>query len=168
MKNSLVILILVLLLGVEYSMAQECKMCNYWLSKVDPKLACSDKDLAEEKLSDQKVLEIMKCLLKNKGNKNKANTLTASRSSKNSQTFDSPTIEVASLFYISSLFYENEDFAMAIALENENDERLNSRKSIQIAYMAYRKWFEKVKTIGLEEARRQKLDPLDGSGVSWY
>jgi photosystem II stability/assembly factor-like uncharacterized protein len=31
----------------------------------------------------------------------------------------------------------------------------------------YRMWFQKIQNIGLEKAREQKLDPLEGSGVAW-
>lgn len=171
MKISLIILTIFLLCGVSSSFAQEwvvqdCVMCNYWLNKVHPTTPSSDP--ADTKLSDQETFDVIRCLLKNKGDKRKANTLTASRSQNNSRLFDTPTREVASLFYISSLFYGNEGFAMAIALEREGDDKLNSKTTVRLAYEAYQKWYEKVKEIGLKEAREQKLDPLARSGVSWY
>jgi hypothetical protein len=45
--------------------------------------------------------------------------------------------------------------------------KLNTKRLVEAAYRSYRKWFEKVKEIGLGKAREQKIDPLDGSGISW-
>lgn len=152
----------IIFFGFGNSMAQECKSVNYWLEKADSKFSISDE------MNTQETLKAMTCLIENKGNKSKANTGTASRSSKNSQRFASPTIEVVALYCISYLFYENSDFANAIALQQDDEDKINSRKALKIAFSSYNKWLKKVKEIGLEEARKQKLDPLADSGVSWY
>jgi len=44
----------------------------------------------------------------------------------------------------------------------------NTKGSIKVAYEAYLSWFEKVKEIGLQKAREEKLDPLNGAPVRWY
>ena len=93
-----------------------------------------------------------------------------------SQRVPEASVEINALYTISELFYHNDDFADAIALVSVPIERhgeyheyvFNSKKYIKRAFASYRRWFEKVKEIGLEEARKQKLDPLAGSGVTWY
>jgi len=40
--------------------------------------------------------------------------------------------------------------------------------AVNAAYGAYAEWFKRVKSIGLAEARVEHLDPLAGTGVSWY
>lgn len=93
-----------------------------------------------------------------------------------SQFVPMASVEIDALYKISMLFYGNDKFAHAIALVSVPIERhgkyheyvFNSKKYIKRAFASYRRWFEKVKEIGLEEARKQKLDPLAGSGVRWY
>jgi len=77
-------------------------------------------------------------------------------------------VEIAALFYASYIFYGKDwdHFATGIALME--DRKINSPETIKKAYKHYRKWFEKVKEIGLEEARIRGLDPLKGSGIGWY
>jgi hypothetical protein len=72
------------------------------------------------------------------------------------------------LYYVSYLFHQPWDQADAPFLVSQRNSKLNSDKNVSKAYKAYKKWFKKVIEIGLEEARKQKLDPLEGSGVKWY
>ncbi len=122
---------------------------------------CSDANLSESKR-----MEIIECLLESKGDKTPF--LGVVINNYVSQTFGPSPFEVVALFHISYLFYGKKDFADAMVLVNDEDEEQNSNRSIKIAYKAYKKWFKKVKKVGFEEARKQKLDPLIGSGVSWY
>lgn len=121
---------------------------------------CSDANLPESKR-----VEMIACLLRLKGDRSPFWGVATNNSV--SQTFGPSPLEVVALFNISYIFYGNKDFADAMVLVDE-DGKQNSNESIDIAYKAYKKWFKTVKKIGLEEARKQKLDPLDGSGVRWY
>ena len=110
-------------------------------------------------------IELIKCLFHYKGNKSPFWGVATSNEA--SQVFGPSPFEVVALFKISYLFYGNRDFALAMVLKDKNGKQ-NSKRSVKTAYKYYEKWFKKVKEIGLEEARKRKLDPLDGSGVSWY
>lgn len=161
--------ILVFLLGINVFIVngQNKSVCNCWLAKIDRKVSSPNDCKDRKDLTNEEVLEVMECLLNQKGNKSPY--WAVSLRNDISQTFGPSPVEVVSLFYVSYLFQENKDFASAIVLlYDNNDEEFNSRKAVKIAYNAYRKWFEKVKKIGLEEARRQELDPLADSNVRWY
>ena len=47
---------------------------------------------------------------------------------------------------------------------------LNSKASRIKAFSSYKKWFAKVKDVGIEEAKRKGLDPMDDcrDEVRWY
>jgi len=77
-------------------------------------------------------------------------------------------VEVAALYYISYLFTQKWDHADAIALVSTKEDRLATDDDVANAYEAYEKWFARIKTIGLTEARKQKLDPLAGIDIRWY
>jgi hypothetical protein len=51
-----------------------------------------------------------------------------------------------------------------------NDGKQESIKGpiVDEAYRAYKEWFEKVKVIGLDSARKLNMNPLDSSFVRWY
>ncbi len=162
--------------------------CNYWQSQVNPNIKMIERngtkpldvtknllkpDLNSSVLAkpfndlDQKEIFFgIECLLKLQGNKHISNLSGATRPDV-SQTFESNTIEVAALYYISYMFFQKWDHAQAPYLIDK-DYKENSDEAVSQAYKAYNKWFEKIKKSGLEEARRQKLDPLVGSGVRWY
>ena len=160
--------------------------CDYWQSKVSSAIKArgSKKQTASslrillrnnnfviEKpfrdLGEKEVFYGIACLLKLEGKKGNSNLLGAVRPDV-SQTFDSTTIEVAALYYISYLFFQKWDHAAAPFLITTENNGLNSKIAVSKAYRSYRTWFRKIKELGLHEAREQVLDPLDGSGVNWY
>ncbi len=145
-------------------MAQDC---SYWYKSVGVKNIKYSGEKVNEK-NPEKVMEGIECLLKLKGDKSRG-AFSGAMNTKVSQLFPRATVEVCALYYISYLFYENFKHASGVALhEIEDAEALNSDVVIKKTYKIYRKWFEKVKQIGLEEARKQKLDPLGDSGITWY
>jgi len=138
--------------------------CADWHSKVD-----FNKPLVlvnSENKSQEEIFFAVSCLLQLEGKKEESNVAGASNG-RVSNFFGATSVEVAALYYVSYLYYQKWNHADAPFLVNKNRKR-NSDKAVSKAYKAYKKWFEKVQEIGLEEARKQKLDPLDGSGVSWY
>lgn len=171
----------------------ECNKCRSWQAKVDPQIKVETKinsknerapskqeviDFMSDSVIDQtqysaiksfedsEVLEAMECLLKLNGKTHNSTIVGATRAD-TSQIFGTSTVEIASLYYISYLFYQNWGHAGAAVLTNK-DGNSNSQKTTAAAYNAYKIWIKNVKKIGLEEARKRKLDPLAGSGVSWY
>lgn len=140
-------------------------VCKKWQSFVDPKIESSETiDVRNSKLNIN-WLEGIECLLKMKGKKHSSNYSTITEETLGVKR-PSPTVEVLALYSISSIYYQNWKHAWGIILIE--DGKQNKKSTIKKAYKAYQSWFEKVKEIGLEEVRKQKLDPLTGSGVSWY
>jgi hypothetical protein len=145
-------------------------ICREWRSQVDPSLRrVAVKDPA---LSESEILEGIDCLLRLRGRRSTGRFVGSTRSNYNSsEGYRSPkhpaTVEIDALYYISYLFYENWQHADSVALYDEDTQESNSPRNVDRAFRSYRDWFERIKEIGLEEARRQKLDPLAGAGVSW-
>ena len=146
--------------------------CSYWWNKADPKVNTNGSAIDETIPSN--VVAGIECLLKLEGRKKIG--VRSGAKPEISQRVPEASVEINALYTISELFYHNDNFADAIALVSVPIERhgkyheyvFNSKKYIKRAFASYRRWFEKVKEIGLEEARKQKLDPLAGSGVTWY
>lgn len=139
--------------------------CADWHSKVD-----FNKPLVlvnSENKNQEEIFFAVNCLLQLEGKKAESNVAGASNA-RVSTFFEATSVEVAALYYVSYLFYQKWDHADAPFLLYQKNSKKNSGKAVSKAYKAYKKWFEKVREIGLEEARKQKIDPLEGSGVSWY
>ena len=143
--------------------------CSYWYAAVGVDGVKYRGDEIDEK-DPKKIIEGIECLIRLEGHKTNG-AFSGATHFEVSQIFPRATVEICALYYISKLFYEKYDHANGIALRYKNYEEnrtINSDEAVKIAYESYRKWFEKVKEIGIEEARKQKLDPLEGSGVRWY
>ena len=91
------------------------------------------------------------------------------------ELFGPPTVNLSALYYISYIFTTNFKHANAIALRGshcgiirDDDDYYTKKSCIHKAYKAYRRWFAEVKRIGLDRAREQHLDPLGGTGITWY
>lgn len=167
MLKVLVILFFGLIVGVSFAYAQDDNLCNCWLAKIDRNVSSKENCKESEDLTDKETLEVMKCLLNQKGNISPHIGVVLRNDV--SQTFGSSPVEVVALFYVSYLFYRNKDFANAMVLIYDyNDEKPNSRKAVKIAHKSYQKWFKKVETLGLKTVRERKLDPLENTKVSWY
>jgi hypothetical protein len=184
-KLSIITIVLVLGVIAVYGvsvMELFCNSCNEWQSKVDPEVKYVVKHTST-KLSENssKVVKVettavfddekrffraVECLLKLEGKKGAAKVWGATKP-ETSQLFDSARVDVAALYYVSFLFYERWDHAAAIALV-DNSGTMNDDAIVKKAFASYREWFIRVRQIGLDEARRQKLDPLANSGIGWY
>lgn len=142
------------------------KCCKYWQSKVDTKVQLSDERQEIDQNNPENILNAIECLLNLESNKNKAK-FTGATKFEVSQIFEPATVDVASLYYISYLYYQKWNHADAIALVDING-NINTPETIQQAYKSYRKWYKEVKKIGLQEAKKQNLDPLANSNIRWY
>ena len=92
-----------------------------------------------------------------------------------SQTFAIPTANLAALYAISYIYSGHYDHAAAVALRGDdasftdsNGNYVTKASAIQKAYKAYRAWFVKVREMGLASAQKSGLQPLEGTGLSWY
>lgn len=161
--RKLIIVAAILLCGTLMVKADDCK---YWKSMVDPKAVAIDFNI--DRNDQRTIINGIECLLKLEGRKG-TGVLYGGREFV-SQLIPKATVEINALYQISYLFHGHYDFANAVALYSDQDKQLvfNSKSVVRRAFKSYRIWFEKVKELGLEEARKQKLDPLAGSGVSWY
>lgn len=139
--------------------------CVQWDKRVDPALGNAGV-LPEQTPDDAEVVAAIDCLLKNQGNKNKAR-FGGTTNPRASQMLSGATVELASLYYISYLFTTNWQHGDGVALWNSNGV-INPSGSVDTAYAAYGVWFAHVKSVGLNEARKQRLDPLSGTGLRWY
>ena len=152
------------ILGVLTSEAQIKNICDCW---EQGKVKVETINCSSENLSEADKLKVMECLIKQKGNR--IPYFGTILKDNISQIFAPARLEVVALFQMSYLFYGENKFASAVVLvDNKKDDDFNSKASINSAYRSYQKWFGKIKKIGFEEARKQKLDPLEGSGVRWY
>ena len=154
--------VLFVILGICAANAK-AEVCNYWLARVDSN---TEVDYEIEEENPKKILEGINCLLRLEGNKSEG-LFSGATNFNVSEIFPPATVEICALYYISYLFNSDWTHANGIALYRKNGE-INSDKSVRKAFVSYRRWFKKVKQLGLNEARKQKLNPLAGSGISWY
>lgn len=146
--------------------------CEYWNSLVDPK--APQVSVKESERASKDIMSGIECLLMLEGRKSQG--VRYGQKSFVSQTVPKASVEINALYQISELFYGNDDFAYAVALTADPPkivgdlevEEYNSDEVVKIAFTSYRKWFKEIERIGLETAREKKLDPLAGSGVTWY
>lgn len=139
--------------------------CSYWIAMIDPNVEKVGFDLDESDPAN--VMKGIACLLKQQGRK-EPGTLYGGKDYV-SQLVPRASVEVNALYRISVLFSGNDNFAQAVALVKSGDDQVfNSDRVVKKAFRSYRKWFRKVRKIGLEAARTQRLDPLANSGVEWY
>jgi hypothetical protein len=163
MKKSFILTFVFILLAFVSANAQND--CRYWFVKVDPN--SEEVDFKIDEKNPQNIINGIECLLTLEG-KRRVGVRYGSKPNV-SQLVPKASIEINALYKISELFYGNDNFAGAVALIGEDDNlKVNSKRYVKKAFASYRKWFEKVKEIGLDEARKQKLDPLANSGVRWY
>jgi hypothetical protein len=125
-------------------------------------------------LSDKNKLDAIQCFLSAEGDKRKALIGGVTRYDV-SQTFALPDVELAALYAISYIYTGRYDHASAIALRgsgayisDKTGDYVTSDEAVKRAYSAYREWFNRLHTIGFTAAKSANLQPLDGTGLSWY
>jgi hypothetical protein len=148
------------------AMKKESAGCQYWQSKVDAEVEPPAGTQKVDEADQQTILYGIDCLLRMEGNKHSAKFSGATKPYV-SQLFKPATAEVASLYYISYLYYQKWDHADAVALRDQNGE-IDKPEAVRQAYKSYKKWFEQVKRIGLAKAREMKIEPLKDTKVHWY
>lgn len=144
-----------------------CDDCLYWQSKVDQRIRLSKNTPEKNEKDEKNIIEAIACLLKLKGNTTQTKYSAIVSFKLVEANLPTPTVEIAALYKISALYHQQWNHAEAIVLVDEN-RNMNKKESIETAYRSYEAWFEKVKTIGLQKAIEQKLEPLADSGVNWY
>ncbi len=138
--------------------------CITWQSKVEEETSLHLVNTKE--MSQEEVFLAIECLLELKGRKDDSN-ISVTRSDV-SPIFQATSVEVAALYYISYIFKQEWGHADAAFLRTTVNRKFNECKTVSKAFKAYENWFKSIKKIGLEEARKQKLDPLADTGISWY
>jgi hypothetical protein len=125
-------------------------------------------------LSEAEKLKAIECLLTAENNAKPAAFSGANRFDI-SQTFAQARVNLAALYAISYIYSGHYDHAAAVALRGENASSTDPKgnyvtkaSAIHKAYAAYRSWFAKVRTVGLANARQANMQPLQGTGLSWY
>lgn len=140
-------------------------LCRKWLVRVDPRLGKAAV-LLPTTPSDMEVFEGIGCLMASRGNRNPAR-FSGATSPGVSHVLPAATVELAALYYISYLYSGNWRYGDGVALWNR-DGVINPPGSIDVAYAAYTAWHEKLAEMGLSAARARHLEPLTGTGLSWY
>lgn len=160
----------------------ETRDCGKWHSKVifvPPVKRTSDKPTdqpiglrldqailsSEIKVDEKTFLEAAECFIALEGNGSISRLQGATRPDV-SQTFGPARVDVAALYYIGYLFLERWDHGSAIYL-SDKFERPESKRAA-VAFESYKTWLKEVRRIGVKTAREKKLDPLAGTGLSWY
>jgi hypothetical protein len=160
--------VLLLVMGVAYPemtcQAQDID-CKYWQSKVDPRITLPQTK-AREETGDEQVLQAIECLLKLQGRKDESKLRGATKLTV-SQGFGPASVEVAALYYISYLYFQKWDHGSAIALRDAKGE-VDKPAAVAQAYKSYKRWFKRVKSVGLTKAREMDLRPLSDTRVRWY
>ena len=141
------------------------KECNYWQGIVGADVSQYKGEQIDIK-SPEKITEGIECLLLLQGHKS-IGAFGGATHFQVSQLLPMASVEICALYKISWMFTGKYDHASGVVLIDKKS-KFNTKKSVKIAYKKYRKWWKKVKELGLEEARKQKLDPLKGARVSWY
>jgi len=163
---------LLLILSFAQSMKKEqintsCDDCLYWQSKVDQSIRLPENTPEKNEKDEKNIVAAISCLLKLKGKAAETKYSAIVSFKLVEAKLPTPTVEIAALYKISALYHQQWNHAEAIVLVDEN-RNMNKKESIESAYKAYEAWFEKVKKIGLQKAREDKLEPLADAGVSWY
>ena len=85
------------------------------------------------------------------------------------------TVEVAALYLISAIFFEDLEFAgppflcaISKASKTCTDNTGNSRKRIKKAWLATQDWNKKVEKSGISYLRERNLHPLHEAGLSFF
>jgi hypothetical protein len=80
------------------------------------------------------------------------------------------SIQVEALFMINWLYFQlpcvQSEFPVLTHIETGKAETIDG-EIIKMAYQAYKQWFEKVKEIGIKEAKKQRMHPLAGTPIRW-
>jgi len=141
--------------------------CEEWIKQVDESSGATTRHTInfDTTISEKQFNAAVECLLKCKGNKNPAR-FSGATSVYVSQILPTASVEIAALYYISVLFLKNWQHGDGIAIWNERG--INPSGAMEIAYLSYEKWFKQVKEIGLSNARKINLNPLEGTDLSWY
>ena len=138
--------------------------CRYWESIVDPTIECPDIRLAWS--DDAHVVEAIGCLLQLEGRTWPGN-FSGATNPKVSDFLERATVEIGALYLATYLYYQKPDCVNGVVLLDKKGEH-NTPQAVREAFRFYRKWFRQLKKIGISNARKQGLDPLNGSDISWY
>lgn len=142
--------------------------CSKWQSQVDASVVYSGTSPIVSKLNPEEKIQAISCLMELEGRRGAAKIGGVTRPDV-SQILPEVSIEIAALFYIRFIYVGKWDHCDGIALMDKGG-KLNKSSSVKKVFTSYKKWFEKVKALGIEEAKAKGLDPMDDCRdvVRWY
>jgi hypothetical protein len=89
--------------------------------------------------------------------------------------YSAPPVNLAALWTISYIYTGDFNHSLAVALvgddaasSDSNGIYVTKQVAVHRAFRAYRVWFEMVKKTALSKALAGNVDPLQGTGLSWY
>ncbi len=140
-------LIAVALMFLSFVAANAQTPCAFWESRVDSEVKLPENFKFPDESNSQEIMNGIECLLRLQGKTKWSRNFSIPLSNKLSQTFPLfPSIEVAALYYISTLYYQSpKSFLSAIALRRDDTEKISDRKTVRKAFKYYREWFKQVK-----------------------
>lgn len=78
------------------------------------------------------------------------------------------SLQVEALFLINQIYFDDPYmYSPFPLLLNKNANTINEEKTIQTAFKLYKNWYNKIKSIGIAESRKQRIFPLD-KNIVWY
>jgi hypothetical protein len=138
-----------------------------WHCEIDPSVKCAGTLPRVDELTPEGKVRAISCLLLLEGRQGKAK-ISGVTSWDHSSVLPHAPVEVAALIYIRYLYLGRWDRCNGIALTEPNGD-FNEPSAVERVFASYKKWFEKVKEIGLDEAKARGLDPMDDCpDVYWY
>jgi hypothetical protein len=82
------------------------------------------------------------------------------------------TLQLEALFIINQLCmskpFNYSSYPLLYDKRNKSYIHGTEKDAMSNIYEKYKAWFDEVKNIGLKEARKRKLDPLENSNYKWY
>jgi len=79
------------------------------------------------------------------------------------------TVEIEALMLINQLYFDNPFYysLYAVIINKYGNEISRKKSGMKKVYCAYKNWFNKVKEIGFDKAREEKLRPFSKSKFKW-
>lgn len=127
-------------------------------------------------MTESQRLDVIECLLGLEGS-TELGTPWGQTRPEVSQLFSKSTpASLSALYMISYVYTGNYRHADAVALRGDGAQGkgedgffyVTSSDAVVKAYKSYHRWFDEVRLVGIESAKAAGLDPLKGSGLSWY
>jgi hypothetical protein len=158
----------IIMAGLNISNMALAEDCSKWQSKVDSSIVYSGVIPKPSELTPDEKMKAISCLFYMEGRKCEGQLFGVTKFNI-SQILPRASIEIGALYYIRSIYYGKWDHCNGVAIVDSNRD-MNKDEAVAKVYESYKKWFEKVKQIGLKKALEMGLDPMDDclDAIWWY